>query len=61
MVQFIIDEIVIFLKVALRKNVLPVRKHLAYQLPEGHFGPTKHNNVGTFEQIVGPNHPSGNC
>ena len=61
MVQFVIDEIVIFLKVALSKNVLPVRKHLAYQLPEGNFGPTKHNNIGTFEQIVRPKSPSGNC
>ena len=24
------------------------------------FGPTKYNDIGTFEQIVGPKHPSGN-
>ena len=39
------------------KAVLSVKK----QLPEGRFGLTKYNNIGTFEQIVGPNRPSGNC
>ena len=41
------------------KAVLSVRKHLT--LPEGRFGPTKCNNIGTFQQIVGPKRPSGTC
>ena len=30
-------------------------------LSEGRFGLTKYDNIGTFEQIVRPKYPSGNC
>ena len=45
------------MKLNKNKAVLSVRK----QLPEGRFGPTKYNNIGTYEQIVGSKRPSGNC
>ena len=32
------------------KAVLSVRKQLMEQLPEGRFGPTKYNKIGTFER-----------
>ena len=39
------------------KDVRSVRKHLTYRLPDGRFGPTKYNNIGTFEQ----KRQTGNC
>ena len=30
-------------------------------IPEGRFGLTKFNDIGTFQQIVGPYRLSGNC
>ena len=33
------------------KAVSKVKKQLTQQLPEGRFGPTKYNNIGTFERI----------
>ena len=33
---------------------------MRHNIGHSNFGPTKYNNIGTFEQIVGPKHPSGN-
>ena len=33
------------------KGVFSVRKQLTQQLPEGRFGLTKYNDIGTFERI----------
>ena len=41
-----------FLNSGLNKAVLSVRKQLMQQLPEGRFGPTKYNNIGTFKRII---------
>ena len=37
------------------KTVLPVRKKLTQQLPEGRFGPTEVNDIGTFEHFIAEN------
>ena len=38
-----------------------VETRLKFLPLEGRFEWSKYDNIGTFEQIVGPKRPSGNC